>query len=80
MTGSRTFREKEENMSRTTSTITVKVEDAASIDGQLEHATSILREKTTNCGLLITREDFTTFTVALSPDIPFGFTQELDLL
>lgn len=67
-------------MSLTTSTITVKVKDAVSVDRQLEHASSILREKATSWGLLVTRVDFTTFTVALSPDVPFGFTRELDLL
>lgn len=67
-------------MSTTTATLIVKVEDAASIDSQLEHASSILREKATSWGLLVTRVDFATFTVALSPDIPFGFTRELDLL
>lgn len=67
-------------MSLTTSPITVKVKDAASMDIQLEYASSILREKATSWGLLVTRVDFTTFTVALSPDVPFGFTRELDLL
>lgn len=67
-------------MSTKTSTIVVKVEDAASVDRELEHASSILREKATSWGLLVTRVDFTTYTVALSPDIPFGFTRELDLL
>lgn len=63
-----------------TSTITVKVEDAPSRDRQLEHASSLLREKATDCGILVTRMDFTTFTIVLSPDIPFGLTRELDLL
>jgi hypothetical protein len=63
-----------------TSTITVKVKDASSRDRRLEQASSLLREKATDCGILVTRMDFTTFTIALSPDIPFGFTQELDLL
>lgn len=64
----------------TTSTIIVKVEDAASIAHELEHASLVLREKATTWGLLVTRVDFTTYTVALSPDIPFGFTREVDLL
>lgn len=67
-------------MSTETSTIIVKVEDAASIDRELESASSILRERSTTWGLLVTRVHFTTFTVAISPDIPFGFTRELDLL
>lgn len=60
--------------------IVVKVEDAVSLDRELERASSILREKDTSWGLLVTRVDFTTYTVALSPDIPFGFIRELDLL
>lgn len=67
-------------MSREIPSVTVKVEDATSRDLQLEHATSILRERATDWGILVTRVDFTTFTIALSPDIPFGFTRELDLL
>ncbi|MGO4238591.1 hypothetical protein [Pseudarthrobacter sp. YAF2] len=67
-------------MSAETSPIVVKVEDAASLHVELEHASSILREKATSDGLLVTRVDFTTYTVALSSDIPFGFTRELDLL
>lgn len=67
-------------MSAETSLIVVKVEDAASVDHRLEQASTVLREKATSWGLLVTRVDFTTYTVALSPDIPFGFTRELDLL
>ncbi len=67
-------------MSAETSLIVVKVQDAASVGRELEHASSVLREKATSWGLLVTRVDFTTYTVALSPDIPFGFTRELDLL
>jgi hypothetical protein len=60
--------------------ITIKAEDRFSRDQQLEQATSLLREEATGCGILITRVDFTTFTVALSPNIAFGLTQEVDLL
>lgn len=67
-------------MSTTTAAVTSKVKEAASIDRHLELASSILRERATSWGLLVTRVDFTTFTVALSPDVPFGFTRELDLL
>ena len=67
-------------MSAETPLMVVKVEDAASVDRELEHASAVLREKATSWGLLVTRVDFTTYTVALSPDIPFGFTRELDLL
>lgn len=65
-------------MSTVTSTITLKADDPASRDRQLEHATSLLRKKATDCGILVTRVDFTTFTVALSPDIEFGLTREID--
>lgn len=42
-----------------TSVITVRVEDPASRDRQLEQATSLLREKAIDCGILVTRVDFT---------------------
>jgi hypothetical protein len=67
-------------MTTATSTITVKVKDRASRDRQLEQATSLLREKAARCGILVTRVNFTTFTVTLSPDIAFGLTREIDLL
>lgn len=67
-------------MSIATSTITIEVEDRASRDSQLEQATSLLREKASGCGILVTRVDFTTFTVAISPNVAFGLTQESDLL
>jgi len=67
-------------MSAETSLIVVKAEDAASVERELEHAVGVLREKATSWGILVTRVDFTTYTVALSPNIPFGFTRELDLL
>lgn len=67
-------------MSPKTSTIVVTVEDAESVDRRLEHASAILRERATKWSLLVTRVGFGTNTVALSPDVPFGFTRELDLL
>ena len=67
-------------MSVETSHIVVKVEDAASVDRELGHASAVLRGKATSWGLLVTRVDFTTYTVTLCPDVPFGFTRELDLL
>ncbi|QSZ53901.1 hypothetical protein RI444_08730 [Paenarthrobacter sp. AT5] len=67
-------------MSAETPLIVVKVEDAASVDRELEQASAVLREKATSSVLLVTRVDFTTYTVALHPGISFGFTQELDLL
>lgn len=67
-------------MPTATLTITVKIEDAASRAGQLEEATSLLREQATGCGILVTRVDYTTFTIALSPEVAHGQTVEVDLL
>lgn len=67
-------------MSTTTSRITVKVEDRASRDRQLEQTCALLRREATDCGILVTRVDHTTFEFALSPDVPFGLTREMDLL
>lgn len=67
-------------MSTATSTVTVRVEDPASRDRQLERATSLLREKATGYGILVTRVDYTTFTIALSPEVAYGQTREVDLL
>jgi hypothetical protein len=64
----------------TPASMIIKVEDASSRDPQLEQATSLLQAKTSSWGILVTRVDFTTFTIALSPDIPFGVTMEMDLL
>lgn len=62
------------------SPITIKVEDVTSRDRLLDQATSLLRERATDRGILVTRVDFTKFTITLSPDIPFGLTREMDLL
>lgn len=67
-------------MSTTTSRITVKVEDRASMDRQLEQTCSLLRREATEYGILVTRVDHATFEVALNPDVPFGLTREIDLL
>lgn len=60
--------------------ITLNVADRVSRDEQLEQAISLLRKKATRCGILVTRVDFTTYTVTISPNTPFGVTTELDLL
>ena len=60
--------------------IIIEVQNRASRDDQLEQATNLLLNKATNCGILITRHSFRTFTAALSPDVEFGLIQELDLL
>lgn len=67
-------------MSIATSTITVHIEDPASRDGQLDETTSLLREKAVGSGILVTRVDYTTFTLALSPEVAYGQTREVDLL
>ena len=64
----------------TAAPLIIEARDQASRDDQLEQATSLLRNKATNCGILITRHSFRTFTAALSPDVEFGLTQELDLV
>lgn len=63
-----------------TSRITVKVEDRASRDRQLEQTCALLRREATDCGIVVIRVDHTTFEIALSADVPFGITREIDLL
>jgi len=60
--------------------ITISVEDPASRDRQLEQICARLTKEATGCGILVTRVNHVTFEVALSPDVPYGFTYELDLL
>lgn len=60
--------------------ILITVEDRATRDLQLEQAASALQRQSLECGILITRHSFRTFTAALSPDVEYGFIQELDLL
>jgi hypothetical protein len=67
-------------MSKGKSVITISVEDCASRDRQLEQAISLLRKEATDCGILVTRVEFTTFTVAISPGVAFGLIKEADLL
>ncbi|GAA5201823.1 hypothetical protein GCM10023346_47140 [Arthrobacter gyeryongensis] len=67
-------------MPTTTSRITLKVEDPASRDRQLEQSCALLRSEAAACGILVTRVDHATFELVLSPDVPFGLTHELDLL
>lgn len=67
-------------MSIATPTITVKIEDQASRYRQLEQATSLLREKAIVHGILVTRVDYTTFKITLSPEVAYGQTREVDLV
>lgn len=60
--------------------IILSVEDAASRDQQIEHSCSRLRSHAIDCGILVTRVDYGLFEIALSPDVPFGLTNEMDLL
>ena len=64
----------------TASGIILKVEDPESRDRQLEQTCSLLRSEATDCGILVTRVNHTTFEVALNPGVAFGQTRELDLL
>lgn len=67
-------------MSTISSAITVRVEDPASRDRQLDQTSALLRKEATDCGILVTRINHTTFEVALSKDVAFGLTREMDLL
>jgi hypothetical protein len=60
--------------------ISIEAQDLASRDRQLEQATRLLKNKATDCGILVTRHDFRTFTATLSPDVEYGLTREFDLL
>jgi hypothetical protein len=60
--------------------LVIEARDRASRDDQLEQATDLLKARATNCGILITRHSFRTFTAQLSRDVEFGFIQELDLV
>lgn len=60
--------------------ITIEAQDRASRDQQLEQAAQVLRHRALDCGILITRHSFRTFTASLSADVEYGLIQELDLL
>lgn len=60
-----------------TSVITISVEDRASRDRQLEQGISLLRKEATDCGILVIRVDFTTFTVTFNPSIAIGLPRKL---
>ena len=60
--------------------LVIEARDRASRDDQLEQATDLLKQRATDCGILITRHSFRTFSARLSPDVEFGFIQELDLV
>lgn len=63
--------------------ISVKAHSVRETESQLERAvqdgiTEALKRRTR--GVLVTRHDYTTFTVELSHDVPFGITLERDKL
>ena len=63
--------------------ITVRATNRSSRDLQLELATETMRENAHlngNHGILVTRETYTTFTVSLTSEVPFGQTWERDLV
>lgn len=63
----------------TAETIIIEAQDRASRDRQLEQASRLLSQQATDCGILITRHTFRSFTVALSAGVHYGLIQELDL-
>jgi hypothetical protein len=65
-------------MPNATSTITFTATHPASRDRQLEQATSLLREKAIDRGIVVTRVDHRTFIIALSPEVAYGETREVD--
>lgn len=64
----------------TNDAIIIQVQDRASRDGQLELVTRLLSEQATDCGILITRHSFRSYTATLSATVEYGLIQELDLL
>jgi hypothetical protein len=59
----------------------IVAEDVSHRDIELDLAVEVAAEVASyrRCGILITRHDFSTFTVAVTPDVPFGLIHELDL-
>lgn len=62
----------------TAAPIIIEARDRVSRDFQLEQAIDLLKHRATDCGILITRHSFRTFTAKLSRDVEFGVIQELD--
>lgn len=60
----------------------IVITDPTSRDTELNMAVKMAAELATRekrCGILVTRHDFSKFTVALSPDVPFGLIHEQSL-
>ncbi|MFF1880671.1 hypothetical protein ACFVVC_04285 [Pseudarthrobacter sp. NPDC058196] len=59
----------------------IRVEYKAEVDEKLDAAVAAARSHASTDrtrGVLVTRHDFDHFSVALSPDVPFGLIYELD--
>lgn len=59
--------------------IAVTATDRPSMDRLLDEAVSVARARAMDVGrqgILITRHDYVSFTVALSDSVPFGLTRE----
>jgi hypothetical protein len=59
--------------------ILVKVTDRASMERRLDEAVTLARTRAMQerrQGILVTRHDYDSFTVALSDAVPFGMTRE----
>jgi hypothetical protein len=60
-------------------TIAVTATDRTSMERQLEEAVSVAKTRALRegrRGILVSRHDFDSFTVALSDAVPFGITRE----
>lgn len=60
--------------------IIIEAADRACRDRQLETAIRLLSEQATDCGILITRHSFRSFSATLSAGVEYGLIEELDLL
>lgn len=63
-----------------TNAITIYAQNSTSRNQQLEQATQLLKDQARDCGILITRHSFRSFTAALSPNVEYGLIQEMDLM
>lgn len=61
--------------------ITLRVSDRSAMDRELDTAEAALRDLAVidgGCGILVTRHSHGTFTLSLTPEVPFGITQEAE--
>jgi hypothetical protein len=62
---------------------TIMVKDADRRNTELTTAVTAAMElaaRDKRCGILVTRHELSRFTVALTPEVPFGIVQECDLI